>query len=42
MDAVASKLLVLKGDGLVRMFQGSYSEVRAGNISGDESNGCTC
>ena len=30
MDAVAPKLLVLKGDGLVRMFQGSYSEVRAG------------
>ena len=28
MDAVAPKLLVLKGDGLVRMFQGSYSEVR--------------
>jgi len=27
MDAVAPKLLVLKGDGLVRMFQGSYSEV---------------
>ncbi|GAX75302.1 hypothetical protein CEUSTIGMA_g2747.t1 [Chlamydomonas eustigma] len=26
MDAVAPRLLVLKGDGLVRMFQGSYSE----------------
>ena len=27
MDAVAPRLLVLKGDGLVRMFQGTYSEV---------------
>lgn len=32
MDNVADRLLVLKGDGLVRLFEGNYSDVRVHSV----------